>query len=160
MRVSVFTVITSTLAASALAFPAPSPTTELEPRETVNVPWTFINYRVDCTNSTTESKCPKEICTAQFMVGAPDAYISGFYGFSTWCSVPVNANNYTTCSNTPGAWRVDAKVHTDKKHGNQTKISLINTQIDKNIVRIAEGSEWVVPSGRFTIAPTDIRIGL
>ncbi|KAI2637156.1 hypothetical protein GGS26DRAFT_473409 [Hypomontagnella submonticulosa] len=160
MLTSVVTIITGMLAASALALPAPSPTSELEPRETVNVPWTFTGYTTACSATKCRATTPEQKCNAVFAVGAPDAYISGFYGFSVRCNVPINALNYTVCANTPGAWRVDAKVETDNEHGNQSKISLVNTQIDKNIVRIAAGSEWVTPSDRFTIAPTDIRIGL
>ncbi|KAI3320680.1 hypothetical protein HD806DRAFT_505860 [Xylariaceae sp. AK1471] len=122
----------------------------LDKRQHVNTDWIVTGWT---------ASCQKSRRTATFSVGAPDAYISGFYGFSVRCDViPYNAFNYSTCGNF-GSYRINAKL-SDGSTAGATNISLIHTQIESNKVSIASGSAEVVPSSFFTVTPTDVRIGI
>ncbi|KAI2640451.1 hypothetical protein GGS26DRAFT_586453 [Hypomontagnella submonticulosa] len=152
MLFSLLTIIASTLTASALASPArssprtpvPQPETDLKPPF-----WEVIPYDTYCVNATSPESTsgtdhhhyPKKICHATFTVICSQPYIDGFYWFDVWCDVAINAHNYTVCDKSPGWWSVGAKVHQDKK--NRTMLSVINTQIDGDVMKVAEGSAWI-----------------
>ncbi|KAI8629057.1 hypothetical protein F5Y19DRAFT_433822 [Xylariaceae sp. FL1651] len=147
MLVSILTTI-GVLAIPALSLPAA--TSGLDKRQEVNVDWTVTNWQ-------TTSWDPKH--TVRFAVGAPDAYISGFYGFSVWCEdIPYNVGNYTFCVDY-SSYHILTKV-SNVPHSNLTEISIIHKQIEPNRVSIASGSAKVVPSSWFTVHPTKVRIGI
>ncbi|KAI4859335.1 hypothetical protein F4820DRAFT_440027 [Hypoxylon rubiginosum] len=149
MRISILPAVCA-LVVSALALPGSS--SEVEKRQTVNVPWFITNWNYYPTNNETHKR------SVRFMIGAPDAYVGGFYGFSGWCDpVPVNWWNTTLCFAGGDQWRVETKV-THNRVTNHTGIWVRHTQNAFGRIATATGStdNFVQGNQAFELYPTDI----
>ncbi|KAI1380557.1 hypothetical protein F4677DRAFT_403901 [Hypoxylon crocopeplum] len=149
MRTSILTAIYA-LVVSALALPGPS--SKHERRQTVNVPWFITNWYDYGTNNITHKH------TVRFMIGAPDAYVEGFYGFSGWCDpVPVNWWNATVCFGGGDQWHVETKV-SHNRATNRTGIWVRHAQSAFGTNATATGStdNFIPTYPSFELYPTDV----
>ncbi|XXG95602.1 hypothetical protein Hte_001870 [Hypoxylon texense] len=153
MRISFLPEICA-LVVSALALPTSS--SEVEKRQTVNVDWTIRNFYYYPNNATHKD-------TVSFTIGAPDAYVGGFYGFSGWCSnIRVNWWNSTVCFGGGSQWWVETKVTHDRQT-NHTGLWVRHTQNAFGRIATATGStdninDILLPGyGMYELRPTDIQ---
>ncbi|OTB03260.1 hypothetical protein M426DRAFT_24044 [Hypoxylon sp. CI-4A] len=125
----------------------------IERRQTVNGPWFITGWHDYGTDNATHKH------TVRFEIGAMDAYVDGFYGFSGWCDpITVNWGNSTICFSGGDQWHVEAKVSQDQAT-NRTGLRVRHTQtLSSGKIVTATGStdNYISTDPYFTFRPTDV----